>query len=175
MNMSCIRRGTHMQTRTRGMVLPTVLIMLLILSVASVVLVEQISTQTRMAGNSANTAMSLQVAEAVLQTATSAVLAGTYPETAYRANANGLYFFRASNYSKLIKVPWETTAGWATAISVPQINSTTDLTTSRLYMIEELPAVVSPGGSKQKAYRITARVIGQGGQGSVMLQTLYKL
>lgn len=174
MNLSFTRR-TRMQTRTRGIVLPTVLIMLLILSVASVVIVEQISTQTRMAGNSANAAMSLQVAEAVLQTATSAVLAGKYKETDYRANAYGLYFFRASNYSKLIKVPWETTAGWATAKTVLQINSITDLTTDRRYMIEELPAVVSPGGSTQKAYRITARVIGQGGQGSVMLQTLYKL
>ena len=175
MNMSFTGRRNHMPTRARGIVLPTVLIMLLILSVASVVLVEQISTQTRMAGNSANTAMSLQVAEAVLQTATSAVLGGTIPETAYRANANGLYFFRASNYSPSIKVPWQTTAGWATAIPVSKINTTTDLTTVRQYMIEELPAVVSPGGSTQKAYRITARVIGQGGQGSVMLQTLYKL
>ncbi len=175
MNMSRIRRGTRMQTPTRGIVLPTVLIMLLILSVASVVLVEQISTQTRMAGNSANTAMSLQVAEAVLQTATSAVLASTYKPYQYKADANGLYFFRASNYSTSIKMPWETAAGWATAIPVSKINSTTDLTTERRYMIEELPAVVSPGGSKQKAYRITARVIGQGGQGSVMLQTLYKL
>lgn len=165
----------HHRSRTRGIVLPTVLIMLLILSVASVVIVEQISTQTRMAGNSANTAMSLQVAEAVLQTATGKILAGAYSEAQYRANAGGLYFFRASNYSPSIKVPWQTTAGWATAIPVAQLNSITDLTTDRRYMIEELPAVVSPGGSTQKAYRITARVIGQGGQGSVMLQTLYKL
>lgn len=175
MNMSFTRRRTRMQTRARGIVLPTVLIMLLILSVASVVLVEQISTQTRMAGNSANTAMSLQVAEAVLQTATSAVLAGTYKETEYRANAVGLYFFRASNYSPSIKLPWQTAAGWASAKTVSNLNPLTDLTTDRRYIIEELPAVVSPGGSTQKAYRITARVIGQGGQGSVMLQTLYKL
>ena len=165
----------HRSSRTRGIVLPTVLIMLLILSVASVVIVEQISTQTRMAGNSANTAISLQVAEAVLQTATSQVMAGAYSEAQYRANAGGLYFFRASNYSSSIKVPWQTAAGWASAKTVSSLNPLTDLTTDRRYIIEELPAVVSPGGSTQKAYRITARVIGQGGQGSVMLQTLYKL
>lgn len=166
------RRGKLLQPK--GIVLPTVLIMLLILSVASMVIVEQISTQTRMAGNSANSAMALQVAEAVLQTATSQVLAGAYSEAQYRSNAAGLYYFRASNYSTSTPVPWKTAAGWASAIQVALISST-DMTTDRRYMIEELPDVTSPGGSTQKAYRITARVIGQGGQGSVMLQTLYKL
>lgn len=175
MNLYFTGRRNHMQTRARGIVLPTVLIMLLILSVASVVIVEQISTQTRMAGNSANTAMSLQVAEAVLQTATAQVLAGNITEAKYRANAGGYYYFRASNYSPTAKLPWQTAAGWASAQPVAKLNAVTDRTTDRRYIIEELPAVVSPGGSTQKAYRITARVIGQGGQGSVMLQTLYKL
>lgn len=156
------------------MVLPTVLIMLLILSVASVVLVEQISTQTRMAGNSANTDMSLQVAEALLQTATSKLLSGAYTEAQFRADANGLYYFRASNYSFSTKVPWETPAAWNSTPQQPVV-SPGDATTDRRFMIEELPAVVSPGGSTQKAYRITARVIGQGQQGTIMLQTLYKI
>lgn len=156
------------------MVLPTVLIMLLILSVASVVLVEQISTQTRMAGNSANTTMSLQVAEALLQTATGKLLSGAYTEAQFRADANGLYYFRASNYSASTPVPWKTAAAWnSTALQLPV--SATDLTSDRRFMIEELPAVSSPGGSTQKAYRITVRVIGQGQQGTVMLQTLYKI
>ena len=72
-------------------------------------------------------------------------------------------------------VPWQTTAGWNTAITDPTAFTAGDLTKSRKYMIEELPAVISPGGSSQKAYRITARVLGQDGQTVVMLQTLYKL
>ena len=174
MNIYFMREHIRKPSLARGIVLPTVLIMLLILSVASVVIVEQISTQTRMAGNSANTAMSLEVAEAVLQTATAQVLAGNISEAAFRANAGGYYYFRASNYSPSVKLPWQTPSGWASAQSVARLNST-DVTTDRRYIIEELPAVISPGGSTQKAYRITARVIGQGGQGSVMLQTLYKL
>ncbi len=162
------------QRYARGIVLPTVLIMLLILSVASVVIVEQISTQTRMAGNSANTAMSLQVAESLLQTATSKVIAGAYTEAQYRADANGLYYFRASNYSSSAPVPWQSTTAWNGAPTQPVV-STNDLTTDRRFIIEELPDVVSAGGSTQKAFRITARVIGQGQQGVVMLQTLYKL
>jgi Tfp pilus assembly protein PilX len=164
-------------SRSQGIVLPTVLIMLLILSVASVVLVEQISSQSRMAGNSAATAISLQAAEATLQYATSQLVAGKYQESDFRGDANGLYFFRASNYSKATPVPWQTTAGWTSAKSAPQIGSSSanTATTEQKFMIEELPDVVSPGGSTQKAYRITARVRGPGNQGIVMLQTFYKL
>ncbi|HEV7123776.1 MAG TPA: hypothetical protein VGN24_10215 [Rhodanobacter sp.] len=160
--------------RARGIVLPTVLMMLLILSVASLAIVEQISTQTRMAGNSANTAMSLQVAESLLQTATSKVIAGAYTEAQYRADANGLFYFRAADYNPTTPVPWQSTSAWSGAPKQAAV-STGDLTTDRRFIIEELPAVVSSGGSTQKAFRITARVIGQGQQGVVMLQTLYKL
>lgn len=164
-------------SRAQGIVLPTVLIMLLILSVASVVLVEQISSQTRMAGNSSSTAITLQAAEATLQYATAQLVTGTYKETQFRANANGLYYFRASNYSKTTPVPWQTTAGWASAIPALPIGnaSANTLTAEQKYMIEELPNVISPGGSTQKAYRITVRVRGPGNQGIVMLQTFYKL
>ena len=172
------RRLAHRpRSRAKGIVLPTVLIMLLILSVASVVLVEQISSQTRMAGNSAATAITLQAAEATLQFATSQLVAGTYKETQFRANANGLYYFRASNYSKTTPVPWQTTAGWTNALAAPQTGSSSanTATAEQKYMIEELPNVISPGGSTQKAFRITARVRGPGNQGIVMLQTFYKL
>lgn len=169
------RLAHHRGSRTRGIVLPTVLIFLLILSVAAVVLVEQISSQTRMAGNNANTGMSVQVAEAVLRTAAAQVVAGAYTEAQYRANASGLYYFNAANYSTTTKVPWQTTAGWATAKSLTTSFGSGDSSTTRQYMIEELPDVITPGGSKQKAYRITARVTGADNQTVVMLQTLYKI
>ncbi len=172
-----IRLADRHASRARGIVLPTVLVMLLILSVASMVIMEQIGTQTRMAGNSASSSISVQAAEAMLQIATSKLLAGSYPETAFRANANGLYFFRASNYSVSTPVPWKTAAGWNSTPAQPVIFAG-DTTTERKFMIEELPPVLSPGAGSSKppkAYRITARVIGPGNQGSVMLQTLYKL
>jgi Tfp pilus assembly protein PilX len=160
--------------RSRGIVLPTVLIMLLILSVAAVVISEQISTQTRMVGNSANTDISVQAAEAVLRYATSQLVAGTFTESQFRANAAGLYYFNAASYSATVPLPWQTTAGWKTALIVPK-SVFGDVTSSELYMIEELPPVITPGGSTQKAYRITAQVVGMGGQGTVILQTLYKI
>lgn len=173
--MNC-RLAQRPGSRAKGIVLPTVLIMLLILSVASVVLVEQISSQTRMAGNSAATAITLQAAEATLQEATSLLVAGTFTESDFRKDANGLYFYRASNYSKTKPVPWQTTTLWATAQNAKQRGtaSANNVTGTPQFMIEELPDVVSPGGSTQKAYRITARVTGPGNQGIVMLQTFYK-
>jgi Tfp pilus assembly protein PilX len=160
--------------QTRGLVLPTVLIMLLILSVAAVVLAEQISSQTRMAGNSANMATTLEAAEDTLRDAAVIATGGTVTDAMYRGNANGYYFFNAANYNATTLVPWLTTAGWnaAKTDSIPWGGSTKLL---RQYMIEELPPVISPGGSSQKAYRITARVTGLDGKTVVMLQTLYKL
>ena len=126
-------------------------------------------------GNAAAAQQTLQVAEATVRTATSKLLAGAFRETDFRANASGLYFYRASNYTTTALVPWKTTAGWNTALKVSTAFSADDTTTDRRYIIEELPPVRSPGGNTQKTYRITARVIGVGGQGSVMLQTLYKI
>ena len=130
------------------MVLPTVLVMLLILTVASLVMVEQISSQTRMAGNAAASEQSLQVAEATLRIAVTKLITNTYSETQFRADAGGLYFYRPSDYSKTAPPPWNTPADWTTAIDQPAIDSD-DATTDRKYMIEQLPQVQSPGGSKQ--------------------------
>lgn len=160
--------------RSRGMVLPTVLIMLLILSVAATVVSEQISTQTRMAGNSANTAISVQTGEAILRYATSQLVSGTYTEAQFRGNTNGLYYFNAANYNSSTRLPWQTSAGWSTAYKIPP-SVFGDLAQERDFMIEELPPVITPGGSTHKAYRITARVVGHGGQGVIIMQTLYKI
>lgn len=164
---------TWLARRASGVVLPTVLVLLLILTIASMVMMDQITTQTRMAGNAAAAQQSLQVAEATLRQAMTDLVTGSYSEADFRGNANGLYFYRAENYSASQQLPWKTSAGWTTAMVQAKINGS-DKTSERKYMIEELPPVRSPGGSTQKAYRITARVIGPGSQGSVMLQTLYR-
>lgn len=162
------------QVRSRGIVLPTVLVMLLILSLAAVAISGQISTQTRMAGNSANTAISVQTGEAILRYATSQLVSGTYTEDQFRANASGLYYFNAANYNSSTPLPWQTAAGWSSAKTIPQ-STFGDLAQERDFMIEELPPVITPGGNTHKAYRITARVVGHGGQGTILLQTLYKI
>jgi Tfp pilus assembly protein PilX len=169
------RPAFYRHRRHAGMVLPTVLVMLLILTVASLVMVEQISSQTRMAGNAAASQQSLQVAEATLRNAIGLLVTGTYKETDFRANAKGLYFYRPSDYSKTALPHWSNAADWATAQAQAKIDSVNDATTERKFMIEQLPQVQSPGGSKQTPYRITARVVGQDGHAVVMLQTIYKL
>lgn len=161
-------------SQTRGLVLPTVLIMLLILSVAAVVLAEQISSQTRMAGNSANMDTTLQAAEATLRDGANALTSGSVTEAQLRGNAAGYYYFNAANYNATTPVPWQSANAWAAVVKDPAAWSG-NANISRKYMIEELPPVVSPGGSTQKAYRITARAIGLDGKTVVMLQTLYKI
>jgi Tfp pilus assembly protein PilX len=158
----------------RGLVLPTVLIMLLILSVAAVVLAEQISSQTRMAGNSANMDTTLQAAEATLRDGANALINGNVTEAQLRGNAAGLYYFNAANYNASTPVPWQSATAWA-AVAADTVAWSGSSKIQRKYMIEELPPVVSPGGSTQKAYRITAQAIGLDGKTVVMLQTLYKI
>lgn len=162
-------------SQTRGLVLPTVLIMLLILSVAAVVLAEQISSQTRMAGNSSNMDTTLQAAEATLRDGANALTSGSVSEAQLRGNSAGYYYFNAANYNATTPVPWQSATAWTTAVNDSVAWSNSTKLTSRKYMIEELPPVVSPGGSTQKAYRITAQVIGLDGKTTVMLQTLYKI
>ena len=170
-------------SRTRGIVLPTVLVMLLILSVASMVIMEQIGTQTRMAGNAAAAQQSLQVAEVLLRNAAARLQTNPYPKSLYVSplgvSPYGLYKILSTATTP---PPWKSTADWAGAPLQPKINATTDTTTSRQFMIELLPAGSGkPGvgvGSNIPApvpFRITARVVGPGGQGIVMLQTIYIL
>jgi len=168
--------------RQHGMVLPVALIMLLVLTISSLVIVEQITSQTRMASNAAVADISLQAAESGLRNVVNEINSGTIssaPST-YVADANGYYYFVPGNYSSSTSLPWENTSTWTALTNSPAITCNSPgsymAITSCKYMIEMLPAVTKSGNSyKTYVFRITVRVVGPSNQGAVMLQTLYTL
>lgn len=167
--------------RSHGIVLPTVLIMLLVLTIASLVIVEQISSQTRMAGNAAVEQVTLQAAESGLREVVNDLNSGAISPlpSAYYADAGGYYYFLASNYSSGTPLPWKVTSNWGTSLTnTPALScaSPTSMAISLCqYMIEMLPSVRAKGGSTVRVFRITVRAAGPNNQSVVMLQTLYQL
>jgi type IV pilus assembly protein PilX len=183
--MNAPSRSSYYSRRQRGIVLPVALIMLLVLTISSLVIVEQISSQTRMATNAQVAQISLQAAESGLRTVVNELSGGTIssaPAT-YLADAGGYYYFVPTNYSSSTSLPWENTSTWNSLTNAPAITCTSPgsymAVTSCKYMIEMLPAVSPPGsnaaGGKtlDYVYRITVRVVGPNNQGTVMLQTLF--
>jgi Tfp pilus assembly protein PilX len=183
-----IRRAAQQVHRSGGIVLPVVMIMLLVLTIASLAIVGQISSQTRMAANAAVNEVSLQVAEALLRNVSNQLNGGAIPSApgSYQvgtgANPTGLYQYNPNNYSAATPPPSSVPADWTAAIAnqhatmaamcpgpvAPAISACG-------FIIEKLPSVQIPGGSILNVYRISARVIGVGGQGTVTLQTLFQL
>jgi Tfp pilus assembly protein PilX len=176
----------HPHRRRRGFVLPITLLMLLVLTIASMVIVEQISSQTHMASNAAVANISLQAAESGLDTVIGELSSGTIPSApaTYLKDANGFYYFVASNYSSSTLPPWENTSTWNALTNSPAITCQSPsgymAVTSCKYMIEMLPDVAPKGSNATNSsknfdyvYRITVRVVGTNSQDAVLLQTLY--
>ncbi|HEV2538876.1 MAG TPA: PilX N-terminal domain-containing pilus assembly protein [Frateuria sp.] len=160
--------------RQDGIVLPVVLILLLVLTIASLLIIEQISSQTRMATNAAVSQIALQAAESELTGVISGLNSGAISSapSAYYGNTGGMYFFNASNYGASKPLPWKSASNFASSstlcgASVPAVSECK-------YMIEMLPSVRAKGGSVVRVFRITARVVGPGNHGVVMLQALYQ-
>jgi len=174
-------RAYRHQHRSRGMVLPVVLIMLLVLTIASLVIVEQISSQTRIAGNAAVEQITMQAAESGLREVVNDLNSGAIPSTpaSYYGAAGGLYFFRASNYNATTPLPWQVAANWGSALTnTPALACASPASTAVSlcqYMIEMLPSVRAKGGSTVRVFRITVRAVGPSNQAVVMLQTLYQI
>lgn len=173
---------THPSRRhDRGIVLPTVLIMLLVLTIASLVIVEQIGSQTRMAGNAAVEQVALQAAESGLREVVNDLNSGAISSlpTAYYANAGGYYYFQASNYNSTTLLPWKIASNWGTGLTNTPALSCASPTTMAVslcqYMIEMLPSVIAKGGSVTRVFRITVRAVGTNNQSVVMLQSLYQI
>ncbi|MET0330510.1 MAG: hypothetical protein ABW154_03680 [Dyella sp.] len=171
----------------RGIVLPLVLVMLLVMTIASLAIVEQIGSQTHLAANAATSGQTLQIAEAVLREAAGNLSAGTYSQAQFNANANGLYNHASGLYGSTNPAPFgATSTAWGSAIALSPI-SAQDLTSERKFIIERLPDAAGPGSAANNAnsygsaaeppqvYRISVRVIGQAKQGMVLLQGLYQL
>jgi type IV pilus assembly protein PilX len=182
MNVPSSRSHSH---RQQGIVLPMALIMLLVLTISSLVIVEQISSQTRMASNAQVAQISLQSAESGLRTVVNELSGGTISSASatYLKDTGGYYYFVAANYSSSTSLPWESTSTWNSLTNNPVLTCASPgsymSVTSCKYMIEMLPAV-SPSGSSASSgktfdyvYRITVRVVGPNNQGAVMLQTLF--
>ncbi|HEV2621255.1 MAG TPA: PilX N-terminal domain-containing pilus assembly protein [Frateuria sp.] len=163
--------------RQDGIVLPVVLILLLVLTIASLLIIEQISSQTRMATNAAVSQIALQAAESELTGVISGLNSGTISSapSAYYGNTGGKYFFNASNYGSSNPLPWKSNANWTALTSSTTLCSASVPAVSECkYMIEMLPSVRAKGGSVVRVFRITARVVGPGNHGVVMLQALYQ-
>jgi type IV pilus assembly protein PilX len=183
-----IASSNHPRTHQRGIVLPVTLIMLLVLTIASLVIVGQISSQTRMATNAAVSNVNMQAAESGLDMVISELDSGTIStaQATYLADTGGFYYFQATNYSSTTSLPWENVATWNALTNSPAITcqspSGSMQVTSCKYMIEMLPNVVPKGSNSSNpskyfdyVFRITVRVVGASNQGTVMLQTLYLL
>jgi Tfp pilus assembly protein PilX len=174
-------QGYRRRHRSRGIVLPVVLIMLLALTIASLVIVEQISSQTRMAGNAGVEQITLQAAESGLRQVVNDLNSGAISSApaAYYADAGGYYFFVATNYSASTPPPWKVSTNWGTSLTnTPALTCVSPsgmAVTQCQYMIEMLPAITAKGGSKSNVFRITVRAVGPSNQGVVMLQTLYEI
>lgn len=166
---------------SRGLVLPVVLIMLLVLTIASLVIVEQISSQTRMAGNAGVEQITLQAAESGLREVVNDLNSGAIPSSpaTYYADAGGFYFFNAANYNSSTPLPWLVSSNWGSNLTnTPALTCVSPAGTAVnlcQYMIEMLPSVLAKGGSMTRVFRITVRVVGPSNQGVVMLQTLYQI
>ncbi|WP_199096601.1 hypothetical protein [Dyella sp. ASV21] len=175
------RLATPIDSRgQRGVVLPVVMIMLLVLTIASLVIAEQIGTQTRVATNASLNEISSQAAEAVLRNVVNQMRSGTiatdpgsYPLSTSSYPANGQYKFEASSYAGVL-LPWQNPKAWAATTSNTAWCGNTTVQSCK-YIIEKLPNIRPPGFSSDvSVFRITSRVVGPDGQSVVMLQTLFQ-
>jgi Tfp pilus assembly protein PilX len=188
MQRMSIRHAARPARRSSGIVLPVVMIMLLVLTIASLALVGQITSQTRMAANAALNQVSLQVAEALLRNVSNELNSGVIPsapgnyQVGTSANATGLYQYNPTNYSATTAPPSNVAADWAAVVNQHTVNpamcpspAAPEVISFCGFIIEKLPSVQIPGGSILNVYRISARVIGHSNQGTVTLQTIFQL
>jgi len=155
----------------RGVTLIVTLILLFILTVFAVTEVSYNTMVTRIATNSGDALVAFQTAEGALNQAANQVLIGTYSVNSFLSNSNGLYLFNASNAPLWTTVNWSSSAAVITSY---QGNSNAQAA----YIIEQLPSVTMPGQSMNKPtliYRITARAVGESGNGLVIIQALVQV
>jgi len=172
-------RHRLMHRAQRGIVLPVVLIMLLVLTISSLVIVEQISSQTRIATNAQVEQTTMQAAETALRTVSNRLFTGAISSAAasYVGNANGFYFYSPSSYSASTPLPWNSSTSWNTAVSDTTAcgAQSSQIISSCKYMIEMLPRVNVVDKGPCNVFRITVLVTGPSNHGQVMLQTIYLL
>jgi type IV pilus assembly protein PilX len=152
----------------RGVALLTIMMLLVMLTILALAVFSLNTTQTRVAANSADSMVAYQTAEGTLAQVESALLAGTYADSSFAANSNGLYVFDPS-----AAPVWKTPSIWSSATAVlPGFQGGSSARAA--YLIEKLPPVSKPGNNMKTptfVYRITARAVGQSGGSAVILQS----
>ncbi len=156
--------GFAARSRQRASVLIMTLMLLVMLTVLGLGMMSMNSTQTRIAGNSADAQQAYQTAEGALSEAAHHLLAGNYTLASFLANANGLYAFDAS-----VTPRWQSVT-WTNSTEVI-LCATCGLGTQAAFIIEYMPPAISPGSPARQVYRVTARALGVSGRSPVVLQS----
>lgn len=181
MNMN--RTMNHMPPKTagknqRGAILFVALVLLLVLTLIGVTAMQTTTLQERMAGNLRDKNVAFQAAEAALRDCEDLLNEAVIP--AFNGN-NGLY--KSADTSNLEAPVW-TTVDWDTDAREYGVDGTKEFAQAAAdprCIVEELPAVVMPGGSLASddpavsvMYRVTARAVGGSPNAVVILQSTYR-
>jgi len=158
----------------RGVVLIATAVLLVILTIISLAGVSMISTQTRVATNSADVQVAYQTAEGALNAAQNALIAGSIDPRLFLNNTAGYYTLDPSSAPV-----WANAQLWlpANAGKVAQ-GFQGGSAAKALYVIEQLPSVIKPGQDMKRptqVYRVTARATGSSGNAPVVLQSTVQL
>jgi type IV pilus assembly protein PilX len=155
----------------KGFILIMTLVMLVMITVLGIAQISINSTQTQVATNTTDSEISFEKAEGALNEAINQMLAGTYSNSNFIANSNGLYLFNQNATPTWQTVNWDSSSAVISSFS-----GSTNLQTK--YIIEQLPSVTSTGNNMKKntrVYRITGRAVGQTGSSSVLLQSTIQI
>lgn len=164
--LSCVH-----QSKQKGYVLITTLVLMIMLTVMALTQVSMNSTQTRVAANATDSEISFEKTEGALNEAVNSIINGTYNPDSFLRNNNGLYLFDDS-----IAPLWKT-LDWSNSNAV--INSFQGQSGSNAsYILEKLPSVIVPGQNMKtpaNVYRITSRSTGANGNTSVLIQSTIQI
>jgi type IV pilus assembly protein PilX len=151
------------------------LIMLVAMTLIGVTSLSSTTMEERMAGNLREINIAFQAAEAALREGEDFLEAATLPDF---DGTDGLYQPAAAGDPHV----WEIATNWSGTNSRQYTGNIVDLAETPRIMIEELPPVPAPGGTKTSdtpapetgMYRVTARAVGRSDSTVVMLQSTYK-
>lgn len=154
-----------------GVVLPISMIMLLLLTLISITASQVTGIEEKMAGNSRDTNIAFQAAEAALRGGETFLTQATLP-TFTATGTNGLYSETAT--------PPRHSDDWSSFNTVNYSAASLSHTASApLYVIQQLNSIGSGtldagNYSENELYRITARGVGGTNTAVVVLQSVYK-
>lgn len=155
----------------QGYVLFITLIFLVILTIMGLASVSLNSTQTRIATNATDTEIAFEKAEGAINQATNFLLKGTYSQSSFSQNTNGLYTLDPTATAPWSAINWTSASAVITGFQGNKGDAAT-------YVIEQLPSVVKPGQNMNiptYIYRITARGTGGSNNTAIMLQTTLQI